>query len=166
MADMQPNTFNTPNPAPSKGPEMSEAEKAAAQARALDQKVMDERAKAIEASKTDAERNADKMAKEADDARAKAAQLSLEESRRGVREDTVATAGIVAPHADPELSAADFMAIKKGNDPANPQPAPGLVGDPDVRLTRRSPDFPGQPVEIMVHEKMVGDYLRAGWSKD
>lgn len=166
MVDIQPNTSNTANPAPSKGSEMSESEKAAAQARALNQKAMDERAKAIDAAKPDAERNADKMAKEADDARAKAAQLSHEESRRGVREDTVATAGIVAPHADPELSAADFMAVKKGNDPANPQPAPGLVGNPDVRLSRRSPDFPDQPLEIMVHEKMVGDYLRAGWSKD
>ena len=163
MAD----TFNpttTANPAPA--PAMSEADKAAAQARALDQKIIDERAKAVNAAKTDAERNADKMAKEADDARAKAAQLAIDESRRGVREDTVATAGIVAPHADPELSAADFMAVKKGNDPANPQPASGLVGDPDVLLTRRSPDFPDQPIKIMVHEKMVGDYLRAGWSKD
>lgn len=147
-------------------PAQTDSQKAIAEARALDQKIMDERAKARDANKTDAERNADKMAQKADDARAKAAQDAKDSSGEGSFVDTVETAGIVAPHVDPKTSAADFMAVKKGNDPANPQPAPGLTGEPDVRLTRLTPDFPGQPVEIMVHEKMVGDYLRAGWSKD
>ena len=49
----------------------------------------------------------------------------------------------------------------------NPAHAPGIPTDDEaqtVKLSHVSADHPS-PVYIMVHPEMVGDYLRAGWSR-
>ena len=143
----------------------TDAEKAAAAARDAEAKATEARAKEAEAAKSAEAKAAEKAEADADNKRAAAEQAKSEEAGKG-EPDTVATAGIVAPHVDPDTAASDPLAVKRGNDPANPQPLPGLQGEPTVRLTRVTPDKPGAPVETMVHEVMVGDYLRAGWARD
>ncbi|MEE7478432.1 hypothetical protein [Methylobacterium hispanicum] len=140
------------------------AEKAAADAHAAEIKAQETSDSAEAGERSAAEKKADDAEQKADDARARAAEADAKASSSGEL-DTVASAGIVAPHVDPATPASDVLALKRGNDPANPQPLPGLQGEPTVRLTRTTPDKPGGPVETMVHEAMVGDYLRAGWSR-
>lgn len=142
----------------------TDSEKAKEAAHAAEVKAQEARDKANVDTRTDAETKADAAEQKADDARAKAAEAGAAEAGAGELA-TVESAGIVAPHVDPDTPAGDVLAVKRGNDPANPEPLPGLQGDPSVRLTRATPDKPGAPVKIMVHEAMVGDYLRAGWSR-
>lgn len=139
------------------------AEKAEAAAQEAEKTAAEARAKEAEADKSRETKAAEKAEAAADDKRAEAEEAKREESGEG-KADTVETAGVVAPHVPADTPASDPLAVKRGNDPANPQPLPGLDGEPTVRLTRITPDKPGGPVETYVHEKMVGDYLRAGWS--
>ena len=69
------------------------------------------------------------------------------------------------------MGVGDHYAQKFANNPANPQPAPGI--DPDmpqdqkVRLEITDSDNPdpANPKVTYVPEIMVGDYLRAGWRR-
>jgi len=69
------------------------------------------------------------------------------------------------------MEVGDHFAQKFANNPANPQPAPGL--DPDlpkekqVRLEISDSDNPdpANPKVCYVDPVMVGDYLRAGWRR-
>lgn len=81
--------------------------------------------------------------------------------------DTVESAKVSVVGIDPEMPASHHMAQKFGNDPANPKPAahiPDNYDGPTVRLTMDKPDVEGL-VTADVHPDMVGDYMRAGWSK-
>jgi hypothetical protein len=68
----------------------------------------------------------------------------------------------------PKQDMGEHTAQKFGNDPENPQPAPGLKDvDKDALVelhmtTSDNPD-PANPKVTRVHPDMVGDYLRAGW---
>lgn len=147
--------------------QQNDADRAAAEAHEAEVKAQEARAKAeAEADeRTAAEKRADTAEQAADDARARAAEAAAG-GPDGLK--TVGEAGIVAPHVDPDTPAGDVMAVKRGNDPANPQPLPGISADydgPTVRLSRITPDKPGEVVTTDVHPDMVGDYLRAGWSR-
>lgn len=116
------------------------------------------------------ERKADELSKKADDARAKAdAEKSIDEGVTDEVGDTAAVdAGNLLPGNLPaDLPAGDVRAVKRGNDPANPAPIPGVSQDPKdqtVKLTRITPDSP-DPVVTYVHPDMVGNYVRAGWGR-
>jgi hypothetical protein len=102
-------------------------------------------AKADKKEKTSEQLAAEEADKKADDARAKAADL----------------------HPDKHAPATPAKPVKRGNDPANPAYAPGVPTHDEaqtVRLSHVSADHP-EPVFTMVHPDMVGDYLRAGWSR-
>jgi hypothetical protein len=109
---------------------------------------------------------AEEADKKADDARAKAAALHPDVTSVG--NTTVADANVLLPHGhDPNMSAGDHYAQKRGNDPSNPKYADGIPTHDEaqtVRLSRTSRDNP-TPVYAMVHPDMVGDYLRAGWGR-
>lgn len=79
---------------------------------------------------------------------------------------TVAQAKVVAV-VDPGTSAGDWRAQKFGNDPSNPQLAPGIAPDQNhVKLSRKTPDIPGDGMAYTsVPKEMVGDYERAGWNR-
>ena len=124
-------------------------------------------AKASDVGKSDEQHKADKAAQDADDARAKAAQAEADARLSSEKAMTVAEAGVVAPHVDPDTLASDPRAVKLGNDPANPKPANSDHANPDlqtVKVERVSPDMP-EPIIAFIHPGMLGDYLRAGWSK-
>lgn len=141
----------------------TEVQKAEADARSAEIKAQEAQAKADEAGKSPEQKAADKAKAAADDARAEAAAVHAAPEPEAV---TVDEAKVHAP-VPGDLSAGHHRAQKFGNDPANPAPANGDHADPDlqtVKLTRTSPDADA-PVTTMVHPEMVGDYLRAGWSK-
>lgn len=148
------------------GTDQNDAARAAAEAHEAEKKAQEAREKAERDERTAAEKRADKAEQEADDARARAAEAQAGEPDGGLK--TVGEAGVVAPHVAADTPAGDVMAVKRGNDPANPQPLPGIPADydgPTVRLTRTTPDKPGEVVTTDVHPDMEGDYLRAGWSR-
>lgn len=144
----------------------TDAEKAQKAAHDAEVKATEARAKAEIDPRTPQERKADSAEAKADDARAKAAEAAA--SADPAEPMTAGEAKALLPNHLLDLPAGAHLAQKFGNDPANPQLAPGL--DPDegatVRLSRITPDSQDGPVVTMVHPEMVGDYLRAGWSKD
>jgi hypothetical protein len=147
--------------------ERTEAEKANDEALALQAKATEAQQKANEPEKTPEQKKADELAAKADDAKAEAAELSNE---GGVDGDTsVADAKIVLPvGTDPGMPAGDYRAVKRGNDPANPEYAPGVSthdDDQTVKLSRVTADSK-EPVYTWVHPDMVGNYLRAGWGRE
>ncbi len=142
------------------------ADKAKNEALLLQAKANEAKAKANEPPKTAEQRKADEFAQKADDARARAAELSNEDGRDG---DTSAEDAHVALPAgiDPETPAGAWEAVKRSNDPSNPEYAPGVSQDPNeqtVKLSRVTRDHP-EPIYTWVHPNMVGDYMRAGWGK-
>jgi hypothetical protein len=144
----------------------TDAQVAAEAAHAADVKALDARAKAEADARTPEQKKIDDAAQKADDERAKAEQARTE-ARDGAGPMTAEEAKVHVPASLLDLPAGAHHAQKFGNDPANPQLAPGLNPDEGatVRLTRITPDVPGGPVVTMVHPEMVGDYLRAGWSR-
>jgi hypothetical protein len=147
----------------------ADADEAEARAREAQQRAHEADAKAREANKTDEQRAADKAWQDADDARAHAAQAGREQRMNPEDGGTpLINARVVAPNTPHDEDSGHHWAQKFGNDPANPAPATGEHVDPDkmtVRLERITPDHPGAPVVTYVHPEMVGDYLRAGWSR-
>jgi hypothetical protein len=116
-----------------------------AEAVKLSQAAAEAHEKADKKVKTPEQVAAEEADKKADDARAKAAEL----------------------HPDKHAPATPAKPVKRGNDPVDPAYAPGIPTHDEaqtVRLVRTSPDSP-MPVYTMVHPEMVGDYLRAGWSR-
>lgn len=110
---------------------------------------------------------AERLEREADDARAR----QIEEANKGrieaIRPTTVAEAkAAAAPLVGADMRAGDHFAQKFGNDPENPKLAPGLdpVQGRTVRMSRKTPDHPDLVYED-VHPEMVGDYERAGWNR-
>lgn len=130
-------------------------------------------------AKTEADKaagTADAARKEAEAARAKATETGTPEDDKKARAaeqkaDDALAKEQEARHAEiaerePEEGAAEHEGQTFGNKPSNPKLAPGV--DPDgakVRLSRVTPDK-AEPEIIDVPEAMVGDYLRAGWTKD
>lgn len=145
----------------------TDAQKADEAAHAADVKAVEARTKAEADARTPEQKKIDDAAQKADDERAKAEQAKAETAATG-EPMTAAQAKVFAPADRLDLPAGAHLAQKFGNDPANPQLAPDLNPDEGatVRLTRITPDVPDGPVVTMVHPEMVGDYLRAGWSKD
>ena len=144
----------------------TDTDKARADAMAAQTKAVEAQAKANDATKTKEQLAADKAKADADDAKAKLAESeAVEAAPEGV--SMAGDAKIMAPIPD-DMPAGEHMAQKFGNDPANPQPLPGTDDEEGktVDLYRITPDVPGGPVTIKVHPDMVGNYLRAGWSKD
>lgn len=117
--------------------------------------------------RTPAQRKAREAQNKVSDAEARA-----EEARRAVHGSgaghTLADAkAIAAPLRGPGRSAGDHMGQKFGNDPENPKPARGDHADPEKateKLERVTPDS-ASPIVTWVHPDMVGDYLRAGWTR-
>lgn len=143
----------------------SDTDKAKADALAAQTKAIEAQNKANDATKTKEQLSADKAKADADDANAKLVQVTAEETvPAGV--STVKEAKIMAPVPN-DMMADEHMAQKFGNDPANPQPLPGTTdGDGKiVELYRITPDSPDR-VTIKVYPDNVGNYLRAGWSRD
>ncbi len=143
----------------------SDTEKAKADAMAAQTKAVEMQNRANDSTKTKEQLSADKAKADADNANAKLAQVTAEETApAGV--STAEEAKIMAPIPG-DMPADEHMAQKFGNDPANPQPLPGTTdGDgKTVDLYRITPDSPDR-VTIRVHPDMVGNYLRAGWSRD
>jgi hypothetical protein len=113
---------------------------------------------------TPEQKKANELAAKADDLRAKALEAESREADDQRVVHTVADAGTLAV-VPPELKAADHYAQKFGNDPENPKLADGVNPSKDlVLLSRKTPDVPGL-VYAEVPEKMVGDYMRAGWER-
>lgn len=110
---------------------------------------------------------AEKLQQDADDKAAKAAEAGaapVETVQSMAEAKTLA----VPEDADVAADSGHWRAQKFGNDPANPQPATADHSDPDqmtVQLTRKTPDLPGKLQTTWVHPEMVGDYMRAGWSR-
>lgn len=152
---------------PNTDTKVADADKAKADAQAAQAKALDAQAKADDAKKSDEQKAADKARADADRARRDAA---LKEASLTPSEPmTAVEAKIISPHLTEEMGAGDHLAQKFSNQPANPQIAKGEHADPDlatVKLTMVKSDGLGSPVITMVHPEMVGDYLRAGWSKD
>jgi hypothetical protein len=141
-------------------------EKAQAAAQDAREKAITAQAKADDAQKSPEQRRADTARAKADKADAKAAEAEMPTDPRDPM--SAVEAKVESPHVDEDMSAGDHFAQKFGNDPANPKPADGDHMDPDkctVKLTRVTPDL-STPAVTMVHPDMVGDYLRAGWSRD
>lgn len=145
--------------------QMTDAQKAQKAAHDAEVKATETRA-AADDNRTAEQKKADEAERKADDARAKAEQTRIEEAG-SIEPMTAEQAKTHIPAPLLGMPASAHLAQKFGNDPANPQLAPGL--DPDegatVRLERITPDVQDGPVVVMVHPEMVGDYLRAGWSR-
>ncbi|MDB5620523.1 hypothetical protein [Tardiphaga sp.] len=147
--------------------EKTEAEKAQDEATRLAAEAAEAQAKANEPEKTPEQIEADRLTAEADDAKAKAAELKPEGGDDG--DTSVAEAKIVLPvGTDPDMPAGDYRAVKRGNDPANPEYAAGVStheDDQTVKLSRVTADSK-EPIYTWVHPDMVGNYLRAGWGRE
>jgi hypothetical protein len=147
--------------------DMTEAEQAQDEATRLAAEAAEAQAKANEPKKNEEQIEADKLTAEADDAKAKADELTPEGGADG--DTSVAEAKIVMPvGTDPEMPAGDYRAVKRGNDPANPEYLPGVSQDEKdqtVKLSRVTRDS-AEPIYTWVHPDMVGNYLRAGWGRD
>lgn len=147
-------------------PASADVDKAKADAQMAQAKAIDAQTKADEAKKSDEQRAADKARADADTARAKAAKA---EAGLVPTDPMSATdAKIISPHVTDDMGAGDHLAQQFSNQPANPQIAKPEHADPalcTVKLTMIKSDGLGTPVFTMVHPEMVGDYLRAGWSK-
>lgn len=146
----------------------TDADRAAEAARDADQKAIEAQQKAADADKTPEQRRADRAAANADDKRAAADQAQAEHAAgNAVTEpSTVGDAKVHAP-VDAGMDAGAHRAQKFNNDPANPKSARAEHDDPDlktVRLSRWSADI-ADTVYTWVHPEMVGDYLRAGWTR-
>lgn len=151
---------------PNTDPKPVDVDKAKADAQAAQVKAIDAQAKADDAKKSDEQRAADKARVDADKARAKAAEADA--SLVPTEPMTAVEAKIVSPHVTDDMGAGDHLAQKFSNQPANPQIAKAEHADPalcTVKLTMTKADGLGAPVITMVHPDMVGDYLRAGWSR-
>jgi hypothetical protein len=142
-----------------------EVQDAMAKANEANARAAEARAKAANAGRSPEELAADKAEREADDARAAAAETA-QRARGPVKATTVAEAkNAAAPLVGANMSAGEHAAQKFGNDPENPKPAPGLNPNAGtVRMSRKTPDHPDL-VYADVHPEMVGDYMRAGWNK-
>jgi hypothetical protein len=140
-------------------------DKAEAAAHKADVAAVDTRAKVEADARSPEQKRIDDAAQKADDERAKAEQARAE-AVGSIEPMTAEQAKAHIPAPLLSMPASAHLAQKFGNDPANPQLAPGLNPDEGatVRLTRITPDVQDGPVVIMVHPEMVGDYLRAGWS--
>lgn len=157
MADPQ---NNDTKPAP------GDVDKAKVDAQAAQAKALDAQAKADEARKSDEQKAADKAKAEADRARSKAAEA--ETALVPADPMSAAEAKIVSPHLTEGMGAGDHLAQQFSNQPANPHIAKAEHADLElctVKLTMTKADGLGTPVVTMVHPEMVGDYLRAGWSR-
>jgi hypothetical protein len=145
----------------------TEAEKANDEALALQAKATEAQQKADEPEKTPEQKKADDAAAKADDAKAKAAELSNDGGADG--DTSVADAKVLMPPGtDPEMPAGDYRAVKRGNDPSNPEYPPHISQDEKdqtVKLSRITRDSP-EPIYTWVHPDMVGNYLRAGWGRE
>lgn len=129
---------------------------------------------AVDAKMSPEDRDAAKARQEADDVRAKAA-ADVAEANALPPAMNVAEARMLVPAVDPnsaaassEMGAGDHLAQKFGNYPENPAPLSAAHADPEqctVQLYMTVPDHPQGARTTMVHPEMVGDYLRAGWSK-
>lgn len=143
--------------------ELESAEERHGQARAAAEEA---RAKVDQANKPRELLEAEEADRRADDEAAKAADVRRQLWGAVAEEDTTVVEAkvLAAPLVGAMKPAGDHMAQKFGNDPENPKLAPGVdPNDKSVRLQRITPDSP-TPVYTSVAEKMVGDYLRAGWS--
>lgn len=149
----------------SASPSDKQVEKSAATLAKADQAVVDAQKALEEASKSKEQRALDEAKQKADDARAAHADLTGSAIAAAAVPMTVAEAKVVAV-VDPGTSAGDWRAQKFGNDPANPQLAPGISPTENlVKLSRKTPDIPGDGLAYtQVPKEMVGDYLRAGWN--
>lgn len=142
-----------------------EAHKADVKAREAQEKAD---AAATDAGKTKEQVAADKAHQAADDKRAAAEQARTEEEA-GTEATTAAEAKALSALREPDRAVGDHHAQKFANTPENPQLAPGL--DPDaegkVKLVLTTSDTlaVGEPAVAYVHPEMVGDYLRAGWTR-
>jgi hypothetical protein len=109
---------------------------------------------------------ADRLDREANDIIARQAEEAVK-ARGEIRDTTVAEAKVAAAAlVGADMSAGSHVAQKFGNDPRNPQLAPGLdpVEGRTVRLSRKTPDHPDL-IYTTVHPDMAGDYERAGWNR-
>lgn len=121
---------------------------------------------AKDAKRSPEEKKAAEAVAKADEARAKAQELAQIEADKGKVPTTASEAGVLAM-LEPDILAGDHAAQKKGNDPANPQMAPGIdENGPKVKLSRKTPDVPGGLVYAEVPKEMAGDYERAGWNRE
>lgn len=109
----------------------------------------------------------DKLQEKVVDAEAELA--SVEGSGTTFAQTVTEAKTLVVPEHGPDMDSGHWRAQKFGNDPSNPQPAPGIPDGDEfktVQLTRVTPDLPkGQVQTTWVHEKMAGDYERAGWNR-
>lgn len=147
-----------------KAPAKTDAQKAQDEALALQAKATEAHQKADAPKKTPEQVKADELSVKADDARAKAAEMSNTAGSDG--DSTAEEAKVVLPvGGDPEMPAGDHWAVKRGNDPSNPEYPPKISQDPEhqtVKLSRVTADSK-EPIYTWVHPDMVGNYVRAGW---
>jgi hypothetical protein len=147
----------------------TDAQKADEQARAEEQKALEARAAAERDPRTDEEKKADAAAAKADDKRAEAERLKDEEGANDEGATTAAQAKGLSAIAEPDRAIGDHHAQKFSHTPENPQLAHGLNPDAEgkVKLVLETSDTlaAGEPNVCYVHPEMVGDYLRAGWSR-
>lgn len=147
----------------------TDAQKADDKARAEEQKAIEARAAAEREPRTDEEKKADAAEAKADDKRAQAEQAKAEEGANDEGATTAAQAKGLSALADPDRAIGDHHAQKFSNTPENPQLANGLDADTEgkVKLVLTTSDTlaAGKPDVAYVHPEMVGDYLRAGWSR-
>lgn len=137
-------------------------------------KVQEAAKVALDAKMSPEDRDVAKARQDADDVRAKAA--ADDASAKALPPAmSVAEARMLVPAIDPTLAAAtdemgagDHMAQRFGNYPENPAPLSAAHADPElctVQLYMTVPDHPLGARTTVVHPEMVGDYLRAGWSR-
>lgn len=158
-------TLPVPSGATAEAPSDKEVDKSAANVQKAAQAVLDAEAAVAKAKKSKEEQALDEARAKHGDAVAAHAELTGAASDAAAQPMTVAAAKVLAV-VDPNTSAGDHVAQKFGNDPANPALAVGV--DPTanlVKLSRQTPDLPkGTLAYTEVPEKMVGDYVRAGWN--
>ncbi len=129
-------------------------------------KAIEAQAKADEAKKSPEQREADRLRADASKAETEAAAEAAAANAVPIAM-TVAEARVLAP-VNPGMGAGDHMAQQFRNTPENPKIFKAEHADPEkatVPLVMDAPDHPSGVVTTVVHPEMVGDYLRAGWSR-
>lgn len=147
------------------GPSDKQIDKSLAAVNKADQAVIDAQKALDDSRKSKEQRDLEDAQLKASEARSK--HIDLVGSTGGSTAPmTVAQAKVVAV-VDPGTSAGDWRAQKFGNDPSNPQMAPGIKPDENhVKLSRKTPDLPGDGMAYTsVPKEMAGDYERAGWNR-
>lgn len=145
-----------------------EVEKARAEHAKLAAKAAEDRAAAEHGKLTPEQVKANESHQKADDAAAKVAESERSAATFAAREHTIEGANVLGYGKHPDLPASHHLAQKFGNDPANPRPKAGMPEVTDngmVRLQRTTPDN-STPVYATCHPDLLGDYMRAGWSRD